>query len=135
MLKEEMKPIKLREQLLVEKCINSLILDYTRSLDDGYVNAEIDLKLDFLSFLTTNLPEEVTYGIEYLDKYPQEKKLLMPMILEYKTYGLAGQLECKPVPDRLQNQECSRNSKSLKSYKFADFIKNFINWFGGSDVK
>lgn len=91
--------VKLREQLLVEKCLNSLIQDYRIETENENVNAEIDFKLDFLSFLSTNLPDEVKYGINYLKRFPNEYKLVMPMILEYNAFGLKGSLECKPIPN------------------------------------
>ena len=90
--------IKLREKLLVEKCLNSIIRDY-KNRDD--VNALLDLKLDFLSFLTSNEPEEIQYGIEYLRlQYEDIYLLLGGMILEYQQNKLEGSLECKPIPRR-----------------------------------
>lgn len=88
--------IKLREKLLVEKCLNSIIRDY-KNRDD--VNALIDLKLDFLSFLTSNQPEEIEYGIEYIRlQYEDVYILLGGMILEYQQNKLEGSLHCKPLP-------------------------------------
>jgi len=129
MLKED-NQIKLREQLLVEKCINSLIIDYEQNIESEYVNAEIDFKLDFLSFLTTNLPEEVEYGIKYLTKYPKEYKILMPMILEYRTYGLSGQLECKPIPkDRCYCTEPTKDVSNTNKNIIGELINSIIDWF------
>lgn len=87
--------LKLREKLLVEKCLNSIIKDYKRRDD---INALIDLKLDFLSFLSSNLPEEIEYGIEYIRlQYEDIYITLGSMILEYTTNKLDGALECKPI--------------------------------------
>ena len=90
--------LALREKLLVEKCLNSIIRTYNFAKDED-VNALIDLKLDFLSFLTSNQPEEVQYGIEYLKlQYEDIYLLLGGMILEYQQNKLEGALHCKPIP-------------------------------------
>ena len=73
--------LKLREQLLVEKCLNTIIQDYQDQISVNNVNALIDLKLDFLSFLGSNQPEEVEYGIQYIKlKYEDIYILLGSMI-------------------------------------------------------
>ena len=113
--------LKLREKLLVEKCLNSIIQDYQRRDD---VNALIDLKLDFLSFLTSNLQEEILYGLEYIKlKYPEIQILLGSMILEYTTNGLNGSLECKPIPG-IDEPEIIE-----VKYSLLDRIKNWIKSF------
>ena len=96
--------VKLRERLLVEKCLRTIILDFqtrVREVREYESVSIIDLKLDFLSFLTTNKEDEVKYGIEFLTKNEvQFKEALMylkPMILEYQTYGLNGTLQCSPI--------------------------------------
>ena len=114
--------LKLREKLLVEKCLNSIIRDYQKRED---VNALIDLKLDFLSFLTSNLQEEVVYGLEYIKlKYPDIHVLLGSMILEYTTNGLNGSLECKPIPG-IEEPEIVEIRYTLLD-RIKDWIKSFF---------
>lgn len=102
--------IKLRERLLVEKCLQTIILDFeTKAENKEYFRiAVIDLKLDFLSFLTTNEIDEVNYGIEFLTrneyKFRDALSYLKPMILEYQTFGLQGALQCKPIPQQIIEQ-------------------------------
>lgn len=102
--------IKLRERLLVEKCLQTIILDFeTKAENKEYFRiAVIDLKLDFLSFLTTNEIDEVNYGIEFLIrneyKFRSALAYLKPMILEYQTFGLQGALQCKPIPQQIVEQ-------------------------------
>lgn len=102
--------IKLRERLLVEKCLQTIILDFeTKAENKEYFRiAVIDLKLDFLSFLTTNEIDEVNYGIEFLTrneyKFREALAYLKPMILEYQTFGLQGALQCKPIPQQIVEQ-------------------------------
>lgn len=92
-----MEEIKLREQLLVQKCLNTIINDYRERED---VNALIDRKLEFLSFLNNNEPEEVLYGIEYIRlQYEDIYVLLGSMIFEYQQNKLQGSLYCKPIPN------------------------------------
>ena len=95
---------KLRESLLIEKCLNTLIFDYQQAMKDNYHSAELDFKLDFLGFLTSNQQDEIEYGIEYLKTKP-EWNVLYPIILEYQTFGLTGQLECQPIPQEETTQK------------------------------
>ncbi len=95
--------IKLREKLLVQKCLNTIIEDYKADPED--VNALINLKLDFLSFLDSNEPEEVEYGIQYVkNAYEDIYVLLGAIILEYQINKMEGSLYCKPVPSKQEFQ-------------------------------
>lgn len=90
--------IKLREKLLVEKCINNIVQSYQYDKQD--INALIDLKLDFISFLQSNEPEEVEYGLQYLkDSYNDIYLLLGSIVLEYQVNKMSGELYCKPISE------------------------------------
>ena len=112
--------LKLREQLLVEKCLNTIIQDYQDQISVNNVNALIDLKLDFLSFLGSNQPEEVEYGIQYIKlKYEDIYILLGSMILEYQMNKLDGSLFCKPIPEKV--------TITIKKPTLGQKIKNMFN--------
>ena len=82
----------LRDKVLVEKCINTIMWDYNRDLTSD-INAKQDLQLSFMEFLAINTPEQVEYGIEYtFNEYQKEYEVLCPIIKEYKTYGFTGTL-------------------------------------------
>lgn len=82
----------LRDKVLVEKCINTVMWDYNRDKTSD-INALQDLQLTFMEFLAVNTEEQVEYGLEYMSKeYPNEQELLKPIILEYKTFGFTQAL-------------------------------------------
>lgn len=128
--------MKLREQLLVEKCLNSIIYDYNERLQ--YHSALIDLKLDFLSFLTQNERECVEYGIKYLtENFINESEILMPLILEYNTYGTKGILEWGDIPTTT-TQSCMApinpmNEEEEKPTIIDNFVTFIKNVFGGKN--
>lgn len=128
--------LKIREQLLVEKCLTSIIHTYKCVVNNEAVfmngeadiyekqKAELDLKLDFLSFLNQNKPEEVKYGLDWLSKRKQDTQvyeLLYPMILEYNNYGLEGALQCIPIEEHTI-------TKSQEHQQKVEASKTTFNW-------
>ena len=114
--------LKLRERLLVEKCLQTIIIDFETKINDTCCNnyddiAIIDLKLDFLSFITSNEKEEVEYGINFLMnnkcKFWHAIKHLTPLILEYQTFGLNGSLHCCPI--NLCKEDCEQEISNKPS--------------------
>ena len=122
--------LKLREKLLVEKCINNILRDHTISLESVKNNspynvydndkniADIDLQLDFLNFLTSNYETEVKYGITYLQnnkhRFLEQFKILYPIILEYQTFGLNGQLQCLQIDQEKRREEIKKEQTQCK---------------------
>jgi len=94
----------LRDKVLVEKCINTLMWDYNRDSTSD-INALQDLQLAFMDFLSVNTEEQVEYGIEYMFKeYKKEYDLLFPIIQEYKLYGFTGSLaDLKPEEEEKES--------------------------------
>ena len=87
-----------REKFLTEKLINSITHDYQISKDE-YHSALQDYQISFCEFLSQNEEQYVEYGINYLCKtYPEEAKILMPLVLEYRTNGLTQGLKWDPIP-------------------------------------
>lgn len=83
----------LRDKVLVEKCINTLMWDYNRDSTCD-INAKQDLQLAIFEFLAVNTKEQVEYGIEYMYKeYRKEYEMLLPIILEYQTNGFTESLK------------------------------------------
>ena len=83
----------LRDKVLVEKCINTLMWDYNRDSTCD-INAKQDLQLAIFEFLAVNTREQVEYGIEYMYKeYRKEYEMLLPIILEYQTNGFTESLK------------------------------------------
>lgn len=136
---------RLREKLLVEKCLLTLIEDNQLEEDDrtNWMSTKepihaANLQLDFLSFLTSNLPEEVDYGISFLinnkDKYANSFKVLFPMILEYQNYGLNGQLFCEPLESIQQRKEQLKNEPvecPIKKSWTSNILDSCKSWFRG----
>lgn len=82
----------LRDKVLVEKCINTLMWDYNRDSTSD-INAKQDLQLSIFEFHAVNTPEQVEYGIEYMYKeYRKEYEMLLPIILEYQMNAFTGSL-------------------------------------------
>lgn len=117
--------LNLREQLLIEKCLNSIIRDYEIDKVED-INSLIDLKLNFLSFLQHNELEEVLYGIEYLKlRYPTIAELLGSIILEFEVNRFRGSLYCKPIPSNEPEQPSTFWSKLRENC--LQFFVNFKN--------
>ena len=131
--------IRVRERLLVQKCINSIVHDYREENGLGGVNAEVNLQLSFLSFLTQNKKEEVQYGIEYIaNKYKPEYELVKFMVLEYNLNGIEGSLACpsfEEIKEETKNSEETPKNSSVH-FKFTpittdidDLRKDKLNWW------
>lgn len=57
--------------------------------NEDWCSKDVDLKLQFIEFLFEYRPDEVEYGISYLkEKSKGLYELFMPIILEYRTFGL-----------------------------------------------
>ena len=120
---------KLRERLLVEKCLLSFFDVYNCSYKETDISEKIrdlDLKLDFLQFLSNNEKENVDYGIKWLIDnqrfFQKQFDILFPIILEYQAYGLENSLKCDPIPEPTIPIE--------EKPKLVDKIKNFFKWSG-----
>jgi len=90
--------MKIKDKLVVEHNMNCLIDNYAHRT---YLNAENDIKLQFISFLLEFTQEEVNYGVEYILKECSGLyDLLYTLILDYQTYGLKNFEE--PVEEPLE---------------------------------
>lgn len=75
--------------------------------------------MDFLNFLTSNYETEVKYGITYLQnnkhRFLEQFKILYPIILEYQTFGLNGQLQCLQVDQEKRQEEIKKEQTQCKT--------------------
>ena len=70
-----------------------------------------DVQIQFIEFLTEFTKEEVEYGISFIKRTePTLYEMLLPMILDYRTYGLANFEEPEEV-----NEGEDKNSKKNKN--------------------
>lgn len=116
----------LRDKVLVEKCINTIMWDYNRDLTSD-INAKQDLQLSFMEFLAINTPEQVEYGIEYtFNEYQKEYEILCPIIKEYKTYGFTGTLSDLKVEEPETDKSITKDSNWAIVFKKADTCSDTI---------
>lgn len=112
----------LRDKVLVEKCINTLMWDYNRDSTCD-INAKQDLQLAIFEFLAVNTKEQVEYGIEYMYKeYRKEYEMLLPIILEYQTNGFTESLK-DLSPDVIDHCDIAF---TVQTDNIWDRIKSFV---------
>ena len=99
----------IRYRLVVEHNMCTLIEAYRSGTS---LSNEADLQIQFIDFLTEFNKEEVEHGISYIKKIePRLYNMLLPLILEYRTYGLAHLEEGEGDGNKEHTNTSTDNSK------------------------